>query len=235
MWRSVVVLVGLAAALFGLSYLDPPWVGSTDQRGVHIVTLPCDGSRQSSSSGFLIEDGVVVTVAHALFESRDFAVRDSFGRWHRGEITRLDLDDDLAVLAVPGLRGDSAELAPRRLTQDWPATPVVMVDGSASGTIRGEIVRRIIVKIAPVGSRPSDDVELGRRSGFEADLDMALGDSGAALVDDRDRLVGVVFARSTKSRAAWATAATEIDLGPAPVPTWECRPTQGATQVRLAP
>lgn len=224
-WRSVAALFGLALFAFGGSQLGEPWVTRPDQRPVAIATLPCATAKQSTSSGFVIDDRTVVTVAHAIFESRDVAVRDAFGRWHRPVIVRLDLDTDLAVLHVAALRAVEFERSAARPTSDWEATPATMLGGAASGTLDAEIVRRVRIVTEVVGDRD----RTSSRSGFEVALDIAPGDSGAALVDDGDALIGLVFARSTRREAiTWATAADEIETGSGQLPAWECGPSFGA-------
>lgn len=220
-WRSVGVLLGFALMLFGASALGDPWVTRPDQRPVAIATLPCSEANQATSSGFVLADRTVVTVAHAIFGSRDLAVRDVFGRWHRPEIVRLDLERDLAVLRVDRLRATGLESAPPRAVDAWPATPVTMLGAAASGTRDAEVVRRVRIRTEIVGDRDTT----GTRRGFEVAVDIAPGDSGSALVDDADRLVGLVFARSTtRPGVSWATSADEIDPTPDELPTWECEP-----------
>ena len=191
---------------------------SVDGRAVEFATLPCVGI-QSTSSGYVIDDETVLTVAHALFETRDFAVLDSDGVWRRGDIVRLDLERDLAIVAVDGLRSTPVDRAPSRAVSAWPNTPVRMVDGAASGSVDASIVRRVNLKTDVVGDRS----EQSERKGYEVALDIDPGDSGAAIVDNEDRLVGVVFARSTQRDAvAWVTAVDEIDERRAPVAGWDC-------------
>lgn len=224
-WRAAAGLLGAGLVLIGLSTLDDPWVTLVDQRPVAIATLPCASANQSQSSGFVIDDRTVVTVAHAIHESRDVALRDAFGRWHRPEVVRLDLESDLAVLHVEGLRATTFDRAPRRPTDDWMQTSATMLGGAASGTLDADILRRVRIVTEVVGNR----AETSERSGFEVALDIAPGDSGAALVDDDDALIGLVFARSTRRDAVtWATAADEIDVAPNELPTWECGPAFGA-------
>ena len=193
-------------------------VVSADERAVEFATLPCVGI-QSTSSGYVIDDELVPPVAHALHEPRDFAVLDSTGVWRRGDVVRLDLARDLALVRVDGIRSTPAEMAPSRAVSAWPDTTVRMVEGAASGSADASIVRRVRLVTQVVGDLSQDS----SRSGYEVALDIGPGDSGAALVDADDQLVAIVFARSTQREAvAWATALDDVDTQPAPVPASDC-------------
>lgn len=224
-WRALLAVVGVGFFAFAASTLDAPArISEGDARGVAIVTLPCNSTLQANSTGFIIDDRTVVTVAHALYGSRDHAVRDALGRWHRGEIVRLDVEDDIAVLHIEDLRATPLASASGRSIDAWVGTPVTMIAGSASGTRRAEILRRVRISTDQVGDGPETD-EPSKRSGYELALSSAPGDSGAALLDDQGNLVAMVFARSTSRDAvSWATAADEIDPTPGPVATWACHP-----------
>ena len=191
---------------------------SVVDRAVEFATLPCVGI-QSTSSGYVIADETVLTVAHALYETRDFAVLDAAGIWREGEVIRLDLERDLAIVSVAGLRSTPVDRAPARAVSAWPDTSVHMIEGAASGSVDASIVRRVNVRTQVVGDRSRDSA----RKGYEVALDIGPGDSGAAIVDDDGQLVGVVFARSTQREAvAWATAIDEVETTAASVPAWEC-------------
>lgn len=224
MWRALGVLAGMALLAFAASTLDDPWVTSTDQRPVAIVTLPCSTNLQKNSTGVVIDDRTVVTVAHAIFETRDFAVLDAFGRWHRAEIVRLDLENDLAVLHIDELRATPMTLAPVAPSEAWDDLAVRILDGSTSGTVDGRIMRRVNIDIQVVGDRST----IARRLGYEVAATIGPGDSGAAVVDQAEQLVGIVFARSTSRESiTWATAVSVIDRTPAPAVEWDCLPGTG--------
>ena len=132
-----ILLAALVLALISVGLVQggpETWVDSTDERAVRIATIPCDTNIQSASTGVVIDDRTVLTVAHALFESREFAVRDHRGRWHGGEVIRLDLEQDLAVVRIDDVRADPMPLAAERPTAEWPGVPVRMLEGARSGT-----------------------------------------------------------------------------------------------------
>ena len=208
--------MGLLA--LGLTAQNETWVDSPEQRAVEFATLPCVGI-QSTSSGYVIDDELVLTVAHALHETRDFAVADGRGVWRSGDIVRLDLERDIALVRVDGLRSTPVDEAPERRVSEWPDTPVRIVGAAASGTSEASIVRRVKLLTEVVGDRSQQS----SRSGYEVALEIDPGDSGAAILDDADRLVAIVFARSTaRESVAWATAIDEVDRAPNEVPPLGC-------------
>lgn len=214
-WRLAVAAVALGLAAVLGADPGPGVVTTGHQRPVTIATMPCSPSLQTTSSGFVIDDGLVVTVAHAIFESREFAVQDWSGRWHRAIVQHMDLDRDLAVLVIDGLRAE-----PMTMVEAKAGDAVHMLDGAASGGVDGEILRRVNIRTEVIGNLD----EQSRRSGYELSLEIVGGDSGAAIVDDDGDLVGVVFARSTRRDASWATSASEVQdiRNRTDVPQWQC-------------
>lgn len=226
-WRIVGVALALALSTV-VAWPSPATsqrITETDQRPVTIATLPCRNNLQTTSSGFVIDDELVVTVAHAIYDSRDFAIRDATGGWHDAKVIHLDLENDLAVLRVRTLPASPMTL--RVADRD---DPVRMVEGAASGTTFGEVMRRVRLTTAVIG----DLSMTAARSGYELSVDIKGGDSGAAIVDVDDHLVGLVFARSTRRDAAWATSVTEIEsaLGRRTVPEWECEDPSNTELIR---
>ncbi|HEY7623127.1 MAG TPA: hypothetical protein VH834_25355, partial [Solirubrobacteraceae bacterium] len=73
--------------------------------------------------------------------------------------------------------------------------------GARPATVRRAITATVRVEPAPAVRRPA--LELG--------ADVAPGDSGAAVVDDRGRVVGVLFATSRdRAHTAYAVDATAL-------------------------
>jgi S1-C subfamily serine protease len=176
----------------------------------------------------VIDNETVVTVAHAIYETRDFAVRDSTGRWFRPEILHMDVDRDLAVLRIPGLRA-----SPMATRVAGAGDAVEMVEGAASGTTEGAVLRRVRLTTESIG----DLERKTARSGYEMSVAIRGGDSGAAIIDQDENLIGVVFARSTRREAAWVTSVSEIlsVLDNQGVPSWECENPSGVELILEAP
>lgn len=226
---------GLIAGLlvFGLVAVvavdrGPGRITDNASRIVTVATLPCATGLQATSSGFVFGDRTVVTVAHAIHHSRDLAVRDAMGRWHDAVIWHLDLERDLAALRVEGLRA-----GPMPTEVAGAGTAIALLGGAASGEVDGTVIRAVSINTAHVGDPTRSSV----RHGYELDLGIAGGDSGAAVVDGAGRLIGIVFARSTaRSGVSWATAVDEIQhvVDRREVPSWDCGPDPGTTLVRTA-
>ena len=153
-----------ALLLASILFVAPP-------RGPEIVTVAVGHDR---AYGFVAGDERVVTVAHVL--GADVVVD---GR--PATVLRVDRGLDLAVLRVPGIRGEQ-----------------VRFGGGDETSLLG--------RPAPVVRHIRASVDGGpRRPALEIRADVAAGDSGAPLVTAGGRVAGVVFARS-RSRAGVAYA-----------------------------
>jgi S1-C subfamily serine protease len=143
-------------------------------RGPELVTVRV-GHEQAT--GFVAGDGLVMTVAHVL---RDTAPTVD-GR--PASVARVDRRLDLALLRVPGVRGEPARF------------------GGAGDT-------RLPGGPAPIVRRIRASVDGGpRRPAFVLRADVEVGDSGAPLVTATGRVAGMVFARSrTRPGVAYAVA-----------------------------
>lgn len=214
MWSRALAFA-LAIGLASTLAVPSDRITDTADRAVYIASVPCARRLQATSSGFVMRDQTVVTVAHALYESRLYAVRDAQGLWHEAALSYIDLERDLAVLTVPSLRASTMSTQPAR-TGD----PVRMIDGAASGTTAGEVLRPVRITTEVIG----DLSQQSQRSGYELSVPIMGGDSGAAVVDDDENLIGLIFARSRRRDAAWATSVDEINdvLDLTGGPTWTC-------------
>lgn len=198
------VTIGLAA--FGLFALVAsgdvvPRVRESADRSVILATTPCEGDKDSGASGMLIGDQTVITVAHAIVDAKEIFVRDYELEWRRAEVRHVDRDRDLALLTVPGLR--ATDMA---VTSAQGSDRVTMLDGLATGTASGEVMRRVSITTNRIGSDTS-----AQRRGYELALDVERGDSGAGVVDAEGRLVGVIFAQSSRrAGVAWATDLSDV-------------------------
>jgi S1-C subfamily serine protease len=132
----------------------------------------------------------VVTVAHVLDAGATVTVD---GR--RAAVVRVDRRDDLAVLAVPGLdagpiRTGAGSIGPVRLLA------------------RPARVRRAFTAIVRTDPRGPP----ARRPALELDAAVAGGDSGAPVIGEGDRVVGVVFAASReRARTAYAVDGSAVE------------------------
>jgi S1-C subfamily serine protease len=167
------------AALAAAAVLAPT-VADAPPRGPETVTVSVGHER---ASGFVADDGRVVTVAHVLSGHEPVAVD---GR--PATVVRLDRRNDLALLRVPGVEGDAPRLG----------------GGDGDSRVLGrpaQVVRRIAARMDGGPPRPA----------LEVRAKVAAGDSGAPIVTDGGRITGVIFARSrTRARTAYAVDATAV-------------------------
>ena len=165
-------------AAFAAAALLAPTVAGAPDRPPRLVTIAAGHDR---ATGFVAGDGRVVTVAHVVADEETVTAD---GR--PATVVRLDARNDLAVLAVDGLRGEAR------------------LGHGDETTLRGRpapVVRRISARVD--GGPPRDALELRAA--------VAAGDSGAPLVTPAGRVAGVVFARSrTRAGTAYAVDASVL-------------------------
>jgi S1-C subfamily serine protease len=158
--------------------------------GPAIVTVEARGER--TATGFVVRDGRVVTVAHAVGTGR-VAVRGSDGVAHQATVLRRDNALDLAVLLVPDLAA-----GPRTLSRG--STHVLLRRGGERVAVRAAVRRRLDARV-----RTGDGRVIARRAALELTAPIRAGDSGAPLIGADGRVAGIVFARS-RDRAGVAYA-----------------------------
>jgi hypothetical protein len=154
------------------------------------VTSPAGGA--TLATGFAAGDDRVVTVAHVLDGGGALTVDG-----HRARVLRVDRRDDLALLAVGGLRAPRLRTTAGAGARD---TRLLLRSGARPAPVRRAITAAVRIEPAPAVRRPA----------LELAADVAGGDSGAALVDREGRVAGVLFATST----ARAHAAYAVDAAP---------------------
>lgn len=166
-------LAALVAAL-----LLAPSVLAAPPRAPELVTIAVGHDR---AMGFVAGDGFVVTVAHVVGDEPITAD----GR--PAAVVRVDRRNDLALLRVPGARGERPRLG-----------------GSDSTSLLG--------RPAPIARRIRASVDGGpRRAALELRAQVAVGDSGAPVITDGGRVAGVLFARSrTRADVAYAVDASAL-------------------------
>jgi hypothetical protein len=168
-----VKVAALVAAL-----LLAPSVLAAPPRAPELVTIAVGHDR---AMGFVAGDGLVVTVAHVLGDEPITAD----GRL--ATVARVDRRNDLAVLSVPGVRGDTPRFG-----------------GSGATSVLG--------RPAPIVRRIRASVDGGpRRAALELRAEVAVGDSGAPVIGAGGRVAGVVFARSrTRADVAYAVDGSAV-------------------------
>jgi hypothetical protein len=167
-----VKFVAVVAAL-----LLAPSVLAAPPRAPELVVVAVGHDR---AMGFVAGDGLVVTVAHVVGSSMTADGRPA-------TVVRLDRRNDLALLRVPGVRGEQPRF------------------GGENGTT-------LLGRPAPVVRHIRASVDGGpRRQALELRADVAVGDSGAPILTSSGRVAGVVFARSrTREDVAYAVDASAV-------------------------
>jgi S1-C subfamily serine protease len=175
--RSNVKVAVLPAAL-ALAF-----AGAPKQPAVVGVRVWTESGVAERATGTVVGDGRVLTVEHVLAGARRVEVD---GR--AAQVLRRRPELDLAVLRVAGVSGPpvrhgSAERDLRVLT--------------LSGAKPAALNRRVVAHLVDAPGRP-------HRPSLDLAASIAAGDSGAPVVDRDGRVVGVVYARSTRRDAAYA-------------------------------
>jgi S1-C subfamily serine protease len=200
--RRALPLAGAAAlAATAVVLLVPPPAGPppSGPAVVDVLVVPPVGSADVAT-GFEHGDGRVVTVAHLLpARPARVLVRSGEGPARRARIVALDRRNDLAVLAV----GTDAPPPSPLPGSDSPRLLVRRAGRPAA--LEVEIRRRLDARI-----RPTPDAAPVRRPALELEARVRQGDSGAPLVAEDGRVLGVLFAQSSGPRdTAYAVATTE--------------------------
>ncbi len=199
------VAVGLALGLTlwgALREVSP--VGSF----VSVTATGCGG--RSVASGFAVADDLVVTAAHPVAGRRQVAVTDSAGRTRNGFVVALDPTLDIAAVRVPGLGADPVVLAAGDGSHLAPPGSSGVVAAAPEG---GELVAKPARVTRRVRANMDDIYETGRvsRRGLELSFDGGYGDSGAAVLNADDAVVGMVFATSRfREDVGYAVRAVEV-------------------------
>ncbi len=174
---------------------------------------PGIGSRATAVS---IGDGLALTVAHA-FDGVDAAsLSNAEGSETPAELVFVDRERDLALLAFAeaDLGADAARGLDIRSDAENPAdqADLIVYRNDIPETLPVALLRRTVVTL---------DGE-GRRAGIEVGVAIEKGDSGAPLVDENGRVIGIIFASSRLADTGWAAAASEFeaikDLAGPPIP-----------------
>jgi S1-C subfamily serine protease len=169
-------------------------------RVLTVAVTPATGP-DAVGSGFVAGPGRAVTVAHLLGRGASIAVRRPGGPVRPARPLRIDRRSDLALLAVPGLRG------PPLQTADGSDEVRLLLLREGRAVTRAARVRRHVraqVQAAP-GARPRS------RPALEVAARIAAGDSGAPVLSAGGEVAGVLFARSRDhAQVAYAVAASAL-------------------------
>jgi S1-C subfamily serine protease len=165
-----------------------------------------EGAARDVATGVVAGDGRVLTVAHALAPGAAVTVAAPGGPARRAQVLRADRRLDVAVLAVDGLRADVPATATAAAGQ---SARLVVLRGGARRSLAVTVRRPITARV-----RDQPDHAPLVRPGLELAAAVQPGDSGAPILDDHGRLLGVAFAASrVRPRTAYAvTGAAAVSV-----------------------
>jgi S1-C subfamily serine protease len=158
---------------------------------VRIRALGCN--RIGTGSGFVLDDGLIVTNRHVVGQPREVAISTWDGRSFDATVDGIAQDADLAVIRVnaPGL--------PRATVREEPAIigesiAVIGYPGGGGSTITTGRVLGF-----------TDGPILGETvPAIRVDAEVRPGNSGGPLIDTEGRVIGVIFALSGPGGAGLA-------------------------------
>lgn len=167
---------------------------------VRIRSIGCD--QLGTGSGFVLDDGLIVTNRHVVGQPRDIAINTWDGRTLSAQVEGIALDADLAVIRVSG-----ADLPVATLR----TTPVVIGEKVAAIGYPGGGPSTITTgRVLGLTDRPILGEQIGA---IIVDASVAPGNSGGPLIDAEGRVIGVIFALSGSERNGLAVpAGTLLDL-----------------------
>lgn len=181
-------LSALFAAALGAGCADS---ASPEPPAPRVVSVLGAGSERAT--GFTVGRGRVVTVAHAVEGGVAIRVRAPRAASPlSARVLRLDRRRDLALLAVPRLRGTVVRTA--TTGNEGGVSVAVVRDGRV--VVRAAAVRRAIDARVSAGGAG----RALRRPALEVEARLRAGDSGAPVLSAAGEVAGVVFARSRNHR-----------------------------------
>lgn len=153
---------------------------------VRIRALGC--SRLGTGSGFVLDDGLIVTNRHVVGQPREISISTWDGRSFDALVEGIALDADLAVIKVVGADLPTATLRTSPVTIGEPIAVIGYPGGGPATITTGRIVG---LTDGPVLSE--------RTPAIVIDAEVRQGNSGGPLIDAHGDVVGVIFALSRDS------------------------------------
>ncbi len=210
---ATVVVAGLIMGSCGNGSAAPPERGPEPaETVVQVLGEIC--RRDAQGSGVIIDEGLVLTSAHAVAGAEGgLLARRPEGTALPAKLVGFDPNRDLAVLNVPGIGGTPSIFAvPTADTEGYIGT--VDVDG------RLELLSYTVDRLIVANSGDIYDDGEVVRSALQLSAATLPGDSGGALFDENNRVVGIVFAQSRQTDdLAYAVATSEVEAFLADVDT----------------
>jgi S1-C subfamily serine protease len=159
---------------------------------VRVAAQPCDTPNRSFGFGVVIAEDLVATAAHTVEGARRQVSVDG----HPAAVVAIDARTDLALLAV------EVDAAPGRIADGSPRHAIVAVPDRP---IDVEILRT-----GPLVVRDTTDRARYRREVHTFTPGVEDGTSGAPLVDDDGRVLGIVVLDNPGRGVAYAVTGKEL-------------------------
>ncbi len=191
-WILPAALVVMVLILDGSPLSDPA------RRTVRVETGGCGLATGRIGAGVVVEDELVVTVAHLVAEAETVRVQDGVDAVE-APVVAIDLKRDLALLRIEGMRFPALDTSPAEVGDTGR-----IIGGVTAPSIVYTVEDRVALTIEEVLGTSRH-----RRLGYRLRANTGDGDSGAGAFDDAGRLVGIVFA--TGGGSTWVTAAWEVE------------------------
>jgi S1-C subfamily serine protease len=153
---------------------------------VRIRSLGC--ARLGTGSGFVLDDGLIVTNRHVVGQPREISISTWDGRSFDALVEGIALDADLAVIKVVGADLPMATLRTTPVTIGEPIAVIGYPGGGPATITTGRVLGF------------TDGPVLGESTpAIVIDAEVRQGNSGGPLIDADGDIVGVIFALSRES------------------------------------
>lgn len=203
--RRAFVLLTVVTSLIVLGVVFVVRSDPTQRQYPAVVLVRSSGCKQAVtlSVGTVVEDSLIVTVAHSVAGQQEYKVLTVDGRSLPATLEAIDTDLDLALLHVAQL-----SIAPVDLTEAHAGSSVTFVAFADGEQVSRPAVIRRALRIN------TEDIYLNNkvvRPGLEVAAEVKVGNSGGPLIDDHSKMVGIIWgtSRNTQNRS-WATRVEAI-------------------------
>ena len=174
-----------------------------------VVLITSTGCRtaETRTVGTIIDGGFILTVAHGVAGQTTNQATTANGIVFEASIAAIDIDLDLALLTVDGIR-DSQLSAPLRLVAAKPGERVSFVafNDHQQFVRDAKIKRRLKINTQDIYLKNKTS-----RPGLEVELEVNVGNSGGPLINKSGEVVGILWSTSrvVKNRS-WATRSEAV-------------------------